>query len=263
VPACETVPQEAAFTGVPDGAAMSTPACWWPGLDSPKEPVFVPFTGVTVEQPLPADTGVAAGSGVAASVLRSCCPSSADSCAEASPRAACGAAFTPAICFLTDAGTDDSFMNVTFDLKSSDHVFASTTPVAGRPIADWKRLTAPSVIGPKIPSSSTPTRRWSSATAPPVDPKRISSAPGFSTPPPSLFAGAAGADPASSGAAALAATTGPAGAAATAPVNASDVALRRRFVFHPAAARRRRCRALRVDRAQTRASVRSRSPGGR
>src|SRR4051794_34199274 len=49
-------------------------------------------------------------------------------------------------------------------------VFASTSPVAGSPDLDWKRVTARRVIGPKMPSSSTPTWRWTATTAAPVSP---------------------------------------------------------------------------------------------
>src|SRR4029079_12232106 len=58
----------------------------------------------------------------------------------------------------------------TLDLNSAVHVRASARPVTGRPARPWKRSTAPRVIGPKIPSSSTPTWRCTAATAAPVSP---------------------------------------------------------------------------------------------
>src|SRR3954471_17298168 len=50
------------------------------------------------------------------------------------------------------------------------HVLASTAPVTGSPLRAWKRSIAPRVIGPKIPSSSTPTWRWTATTVSPVSP---------------------------------------------------------------------------------------------
>jgi hypothetical protein len=41
--------------------------------------------------------------------------------------------------------------------KRAAHVRASTSPVARSPQRSWKRITAARVIGPKIPSASTPT----------------------------------------------------------------------------------------------------------
>ena len=58
----------------------------------------------------------------------------------------------------------------TCDLNSACHVRASTSPVTASPIRDWKRSTAPRVIGPKIPSSSTPTSRWTATTFSPTSP---------------------------------------------------------------------------------------------
>ena len=64
--------------------------------------------------------------------------------------------------------------NEMLDLNSAVQVLASTAPVTGRPMRCWKRETAPRVIGPKIPSSSTPTSRWTAATASPVSPYETS-----------------------------------------------------------------------------------------
>jgi hypothetical protein len=54
--------------------------------------------------------------------------------------------------------------------NSAVQVRVSTSPVTGRPQRSWKDSTAPRVIGPKMPSSSTPTWRWTAATAAPVSP---------------------------------------------------------------------------------------------
>ena len=40
-----TVPESAAWIGVPSRAAMSMPACRWPGRCSPNAPVIGPLTG--------------------------------------------------------------------------------------------------------------------------------------------------------------------------------------------------------------------------
>ena len=58
----------------------------------------------------------------------------------------------------------------TLDLNSAVQVRASTLPVTGSPYRFWNSETAPRVIGPKIPSSSTATWRWTAATAAPVSP---------------------------------------------------------------------------------------------
>jgi hypothetical protein len=79
-PAWVTVPHWAARTGVPVGAAMSSPAWRWPGRLSPNVPVTVPLTGVWMApepQPVPvcatgvAATGAAAGGVAAAGVVDS------------------------------------------------------------------------------------------------------------------------------------------------------------------------------------------------
>src|SRR5215204_4988534 len=60
------------------------------------------------------------------------------------------------------------------DLNSAVQVRASTLPVTGSLCRDWKRETAPRVIGPKMPSVATPTSRCTATTAAPVSPSDTS-----------------------------------------------------------------------------------------
>jgi hypothetical protein len=155
----------------------------------------------------------------------------------------------------TTAGTSAAFMKTTCERKIAAHVCVSTTPVTASACEDWKRLTARSVIGPKMPSSSTPMRRCTCATVTPVLPKRsrvaLAAPRDSSTSPVS-------ADPPLCAVATD--RTGAIGDVATAPVNATADALRRWRCLRPA----RPCgrwRALVGALPQGVSSARSRSPG--
>jgi len=132
----------------------------------------------------------------------------------------------------------------------------STTPVTASACEAWKRLTARSVIGPKMPSSSTPMRRCTCATVAPVLPKRSSVALAVSR---DSSTSPVSADPPPCAAATE--STGAIGDVATAPVSATADALRRWRCLRLSSARRRRRRALSIERCHSSWSARSRSPG--
>ena len=250
---------------------MSVPPWACVPRSSPNVPVTVPFTGVTVPQSPPSAAGAVWGSGSARSRARRSSPSSCDSAGVASPcrgrRRRCasratgvvGLAWRCSISSRTTDGTSLAFMNTTFERKIDAHVCASTTPVTSRPCDDWKRLTARSVIGPKIPSSSTARRccelrdlrRRCSRTS--GGPSRSGPAPERRRPGPATSRCRACAPATDS--------TGATGEVATAPVSATVVALRRRRERRATSARRRLRRARSMERAQRRSSARSRSPG--
>ncbi len=141
---------------------------------------MVPLTGALIgpaPQP-PVETG-AAGAGVPAGVVASGFAvavrflvglvevGTVDAGSE--PSGVVGRPFVPGwetvLTVLPPSPTND-----TLDLNSAVQVRASTSPVTFSPYFDWKRSTAPRVIGPKMPSSSTPTWRWTATTAAPVSP---------------------------------------------------------------------------------------------
>jgi hypothetical protein len=145
----------------------------------------------------------------------------------------------------------------TVDLNSAAHVLASTSPVAGRPQRDWNCSTAPRVIGPKIPSSSTPTWRWIATTTAPVSPSDTSAPDGrWIELRADVDAVATERDPDPEDATATSGRT--VGPAAIDAVTASVAPLRRAACLRLNAAISRRCSARDCERAQSSGSLRSR-----
>jgi hypothetical protein len=174
---------------------MSIPAWRCVPRSSPKLPVRTPRTGVTVEHSPPSAATGAAGFGAGAASDRRSRSSFRVARFDGPPRfgTSDAAGVTPgAAARFTIAGAarsksaasafGASRRNSTRDRKIAAHVAASTTPVGASPCAAWNLRTARSVIGPKMPSSSTPTRRWTCATAPPTLPRSSSAAPAWDRP---------------------------------------------------------------------------------
>ncbi|HWK25236.1 MAG TPA: hypothetical protein VNS09_01660 [Solirubrobacter sp.] len=148
--------------------------------------------------------------------------------------------------------------NVAFDRNSAVHVRASTVPVTVSPYRFWKDATAARVIGPKIPSSSTPTCRCTAATAAPVSPKETSDVEGIETTDRSDeddADAAAGPRPADASAANGDAT----GPAAIEALTANAAPLRRVAPRRAASVISRRCRDRANERSQSATSPRSRA----
>src|SRR5436190_19930418 len=197
-----TVPQFAARTVVPVGAAMSSPLWMWSPRLSPYGLVTVPLeTGETirpsaVQPPLPVETGVDDGAGAVegaepddgavdgavpddgaldGAVLEDGALDGAPSDDGALDGAGADEGVPGDDGTVVEASTlcaaeDDEPRYLTCVRNSSAHVRVSTMPVDASPCESWNCLTAPSVCGPKIPSDRI--RSWvcTAATASPVSP---------------------------------------------------------------------------------------------